>query len=198
MNSQYRKIKGRVRDGVRDPFLVEQNTTSNVDRMPGPTIYRRRAKAAATELEHEWAVILLAETAIAQPLTRRITADDRPKQFCPVAGDLTLVEETQGRVALELENDRTVFVLNRLHEAYYWKILGSTLISNLIEQPRNVGRHLAFSPQASVGLFPSDHYVSDNRGFMAHIGSAFETARSRQDLVILLGMDPESPETEYS
>ena len=32
---------------------------------------------------------------------------------------------------------------------------------------------------------------------MTHIRSAFDTARSRQDVVILLGIEPESPETEY-
>jgi mannose-1-phosphate guanylyltransferase len=52
-----------------------------------------------------------------------MTGDDRPKQFCPVTGDLTLVQETQRRVALELPKEKTVFVLNRLHEAYYSKIL---------------------------------------------------------------------------
>jgi hypothetical protein len=112
MNSQYRKIKGRVRDGIRDPFRVAQNTTPNVDRMPGQTIYRRRAsKAAATGLEHEWAVILAGgDGTRLNSLTRRITGDDRPKQFCPITGDLTLVEETQRRVALELAKERTLFL----------------------------------------------------------------------------------------
>ena len=32
---------------------------------------------------------------------------------------------------------------------------------------------------------------------MAHIRSAFDTAHVGQDLVILLGVEPESPETEY-
>jgi mannose-1-phosphate guanylyltransferase len=52
-------------------------------------------------------------------------------------------------------------------------------------------------PQAIIGFFPSDHYVSDNTKFMAHIRCAFETAHVGQDLVILLGIEPESPETEY-
>jgi len=32
---------------------------------------------------------------------------------------------------------------------------------------------------------------------MAHIRTALDTARTRLDLVILLGLDPESPEVEY-
>ena len=73
-------------------------------------------------------------------------------------------------------------------------ILGDTPASNLIEQPRNIGtapailysvlKIAAVDPQAIIGFFPSDHYVSDNTKFMAHIRSAFETAHVRQDLVI--------------
>jgi mannose-1-phosphate guanylyltransferase len=122
-------------------------------------------------------------------------------------GDVTLVEETQRRVALELAKERTLFVVNRFHEPYYAGILGDTPASNLIEQPRNIGtapailysvlKIAAVDPQAMIGFFPSDHYVSDNTKFMAHIRSAFETAHVGQDLVILLGVEPESPETEY-
>ena len=108
MNSQYRKIKGRV----RDPFLVEQNTTSNLDRTPGQMSHRPRpSKTAVMELEHEWAVILAGgDDTRLNSLTRRITGDDRPKQFCPITADLTLVEETQRRVALELAKERTLFL----------------------------------------------------------------------------------------
>ena len=106
-----------------------------------------------------------------------------------------------------MARERTLFLLNRLHQPYYSEILGDTPASNLIEQPRNIGtapailysilKIAAADPQAIVGFFPSDHYVSDNTKFMAHVRSAFDTARSRQDLVILLGIEPESPETEY-
>ena len=80
--------------------------------MPVQTIYRRRAsKAAAMELGHEWAVILAGgDGTRLNSLTRRVTGDDPPKQFCPITGDLTLVEETQRRVALELAKERTLFL----------------------------------------------------------------------------------------
>jgi mannose-1-phosphate guanylyltransferase len=55
----------------------------------------------------------------------------------------------------------------------------------------------AANSQAVVAFFPSDHYVSDNMKFMAHIRKAFEAAHTRRDLVILLGVEPESPEVEY-
>src|SRR5262249_54071914 len=42
----------------------------------------------------------------------------------------------------------------------------------------------AADPRAFVAFFPSDHYVSDNTKFMAHIRRAFETVRERPNLVI--------------
>jgi mannose-1-phosphate guanylyltransferase len=188
---------------------VEENTNSNLHTISGNMIDGARAgKSGAMERKHEWGVILAGgDGTRLKSLTRRIIDDERPKQFCPVMGDVTLVEETQRRVALELAKERTLFVVNRLHEPYYAGILGDTPASNLIEQPRNIGtapailysvlKIAAVDPQAMIGFFPSDHYVSDNTKFMAHIRSAFETAHVGQDLVILLGVEPESPETEY-
>jgi mannose-1-phosphate guanylyltransferase len=168
----------------------------------------RAGKAVAMERKHEWAVILAGgDGTRLKSLSRRITGDERPKQFCPVISDMSLVKETQKRVALEVAKERTLFLLNRLHEPYYAGVLGGTPAGNLIEQPRNIGtapailysvlKIAAADPQAMIGFFPSDHFVSDNTKFMAHIRSAFETAHFSQDLVILLGVEPESPETEY-
>ncbi|MGZ9141575.1 MAG: sugar phosphate nucleotidyltransferase [Candidatus Binatia bacterium] len=71
------------------------------------------------ELEHEWAVILAGgDGTRLKSLSRKITGDERPKQFCPVFGDMTLLEETQRRVAIELAKERTLFVVNRHHEPY--------------------------------------------------------------------------------
>jgi len=188
---------------------LEENTNSNLHRIPETTTDRGRSgKALAMQRKHEWAVVLAGgDGTRLKSLTRKITGDERPKQFCPVIGDMTLVEETQKRVASELPKERTLFLLNRLHEPYYVNILNDTPTSNLIEQPCNIGtapailysvlKIAAVDPQAIVGFFPSDHYVSDNTKFMAHIRSAFETAHVGQDLVILLGVEPENPEIEY-
>ena len=165
-------------------------------------------RSTDAQRKHEWAVILAGgDGTRLKSLTRRITGDERPKQFCRVMGELSLLEETQKRVAFELPKERTLFLLNRLHEPYYVNILSDIPTSNLIEQPRNIGtapailysvlKIAAVDPQAIIGFFPSDHYVSDNTKFMAQIRSAFETAHVEQDRVILLGVEPESPETEY-
>jgi mannose-1-phosphate guanylyltransferase len=46
-------------------------------------------------------------------------------------------------------------------------------------------------------IFPSDHYVSDDVAFMAHVGGAFDAVGARPSVVVVLGIAPESPEVEY-
>ena len=156
---------------------------------------------------NEWAVILAGgDGTRLKSLTRRIAGDERPKQFCSVLGGATLLEETQRRAALEIARERTLYVVNQLHQPYYAPILDRDG-ANLVVQPRNAGTAPAIlysllriadrDPNAVVAFFPSDHYISDNRRFMAHIRAALDAAHLRSDLVILLGLEPESPEVEY-
>jgi mannose-1-phosphate guanylyltransferase len=160
------------------------------------------------QYKHEWGVILAGgDGTRLKSLTRKVAGDERPKQFCSVLGGATLLEETQQRAELELAKERTIYVVNRLHEPYYGAILADAPEFNLVAQPRNAGtapailysllRIAAVDPRAIVAFFPSDHYVSDNGKFMAHIRAALDTASLRRDLVILLGVEPESPEVEY-
>lgn len=156
----------------------------------------------------EWAVILAGgDGTRLKSLTRKIAGDERPKQFCSVLGKKTLLEETRDRAAFELARQRTLYVVNRAHEPYYRPILGNEPASNLVVQPSNRGtapaivysllRIAAQDPHAVVAFLPSDHYISDNKKFMAHIRTALDTAHRRIDLVVLLGLEPESPEVEY-
>ena len=156
---------------------------------------------------NEWAVILAGgDGTRLKSLTRHIAGDERPKQFCSVMGGATLLEETQRRTWLELPRQRTLYVVNRAHEQYYAPILAREPPGNLVVQPSNRGtapaivysllRIAAVDPSAVVAFLPSDHYISDNERFMAHIRSALDVVH-RCDLIILLGLEPESPEVEY-
>ena len=140
-------------------------------------------------------------------LTRLIAGDDRPKQFCALAGDETLIDETRRRVALSVPPARTFFSVTATHARFYTPLLADVPSRQIVAQPENRGtapgilyallRVAAVAPRDSVLILPSDHYVSDDARFMAHVDAAFELAADRPNLVALLGIHPDRPETEY-
>src|SRR5262249_20841349 len=50
---------------------------------------------------------------------------------------------------------------------------------------------------AATAIFPSDHYVSDDDAFMARVEGALDFVTRRSDVVVLLGIAADRPETEY-
>lgn len=141
------------------------------------------------------------------PLTRRIAGDERPKQFCSVLGEETLLDQTRRRCALTVAPDRTLVVVTRAHERFYAPLLADAPRQCVVVQPETRGtapailygllRVGAAGPVDAVAVFPSDHYVSDDEAFMTYVDSAFTAVGARPDLVILLGIAPENPEVEY-
>ena len=157
---------------------------------------------------HRWAVILAGgEGARLRSLTQAIVGDERPKQFCQILGDETLLDQTRKRVALAVPPRRTLFVLTRTHERFYRSHLREVPPELLVVQPKNRGtapailyslmRLSKLDPLSTVAFFPSDHYFSDDAGFMSYVDSAFDATHSGDDKVILLGIKPHGPETEY-
>lgn len=158
--------------------------------------------------DDRWALILAGgEGARLRSLTRRISGDERPKQFCPVIGRDCLLEQTRLRAAQLIAPDRTLLVLTQAHERFYAPLLRGADPGSLVVQPVGRGtapaifygllRIAAVSPAAAVAVLPSDHWVSDDARFMAHVMSAFLVADSHPDRVVLLGIGPDTAETEY-
>jgi mannose-1-phosphate guanylyltransferase len=155
-----------------------------------------------------WAVILAGgDGTRLQSMTRTITGDDRPKQFVPVIGGSTLLDQTRSRVALSVSPARTLFVVTEKHRRFYQSLTRSVSQNFLLEQPANKGtapailyallRVAAKSPKAIVAFFPSDHYFVDDEEFMAHVDLAFDAGQVQPQTVTLLGITPSGPETEY-
>jgi mannose-1-phosphate guanylyltransferase len=140
-------------------------------------------------------------------LTRKITGDDVPKQFCNVLGEESLLEQTLRRVSIGIEPGLTVVALTREHERFYGPILAGFPDKNLAVQPHNRGTAPAIlysllkiaeiAPQAKVAIFPSDHFVSDDQEFMRRVEMGFAAVTLRPELTVLLGIVPEWPEISY-
>jgi len=140
-------------------------------------------------------------------LTRAIAGDERPKQFCPILGDETLLDKTRDRTEMLIAPENTLFSLTKKHERYYERPLWNVRESQMVVQPENRGTAPAIlyslmrlaktSPDATVVFFPSDHYFSNDESFMDHVEAAFRTAEFHQQSVVLLGIAPEKAEISY-
>jgi mannose-1-phosphate guanylyltransferase len=140
-------------------------------------------------------------------MTRAITGDNRPKQFVPIIGGRTLLNQTRRRVALSIKQSRTLIVVTEKHRRFYAPLVDEISPGLLLEQPLNKGTapailyallHVANrSPKAVVALFPSDHFLADDEEFMSHIDVAMDAVEVQPEVVTLLGITPTAPETEY-
>src|SRR5215813_7576591 len=167
-----------------------------------------RSVARNSPRTERWAIILAGgDGTRLQSMTRTITGDNRPKQFVPVIGGTTLLDQTRSRVALSVLPGRTLFVVTEKHRRFYESLRHTVSPLLVLEQPENKGtapailyalmRVAAKSPRAIVALFPSDHFFADDEEFMSHVDTAFDAVRSEPATVTLLGITPTGPETEY-
>ena len=161
-------------------------------------------------LDPRWGVILAGgDGQRLLPLTRRITGDNRPKQFCAIMDGETLLARTRCRVGRIVEPRRTLLVVTKTHECFYSDQLAGAPSQSLLVKPCNRGttpailyslfRLRGWDPNAVVGFFPSDHHFADDEALVAHVDSAFEAAESPSGSgrVVLLGIAPSNPEVEY-
>ncbi len=142
-----------------------------------------------------------------KPLTQFLYGDDRPKQFCPIFGETTLLAQSRQRAARLVPESNTSFVVTRAHEAFYSIELDDVEPHRLIVQPQNRGTAPALlysllriyykDADATVTILPSDHYYSDEHGFTETLDLAFDMVQRQPEKVVLLGAVPTHPETEY-
>jgi len=155
-----------------------------------------------------WAILLAGgDGTRLQSLTRKITGDLRPKQFCRLFGDRSLLGHTRRRLRPIFSDDRTVFVVTRDHETFYMEELADAKASRVLTQPANRGTGVAIivallrisqvDADAVVAVFPSDHYFADEAAFAATVRSSLAAAAKYTESVILIGAEPQWPEVGY-
>ncbi len=155
-----------------------------------------------------WALVLAGGDGVRlQELTRRITGSPIPKQYCPLLDGRSLLQATLLRVRRFVPAERTLVVVNQGHLGIAEGQFLNVPAANVIVQPFNcdTGPGISFAlvevtrrwPNATVAVFPSDHYVSDDRAFMKHVADATRVVDRFPDNVALLGIAPDRPETGY-
>jgi len=142
-----------------------------------------------------------------QALTTKIEGDARPKQFCRMLGDETLLTQTRRRISPLFDANKTITVVTKKHEQFCSREFKDWPHTTVVAQPENRGTGVAIAtailmlreldPEAIVAAFPCDHHYSNEHAFLEVIKEALGIARDNSDSIVLLGAEPTYPETEY-
>lgn len=142
-----------------------------------------------------------------QDLTRKIAGIPIPKQYCRLLNNSSLLEATLARTQLFAPPDRISVIINQNHTGLAMKQLNTLPESNIFVQPQNrdTGPGMIFSllhlernhPDAIVAIFPTDHFIDDDRTFIAHTLRAVNAVACMPDKIAVLGIAPDRPETGY-
>ena len=108
-------------------------------------------------------------------VSRQLTGDDRPKQFCRLWGGRTLLSQTRRRLEPVVPIERTLLVLTREHRPFYEPELAAEPAAWTIVQPSNRGTAAAIlwsllriaelDWDAAAAFFPADHYYAHEKRF---------------------------------
>jgi mannose-1-phosphate guanylyltransferase len=155
-----------------------------------------------------WAVILAGgEGTRLQCLTTRIEGDERPKQFCRILGEESLLTQTRHRIKPRFDPGKIITVVSKKHEPYYSREFDDRSRRALVEQPEDRGTGVAVAaailmlreldPAAIVALLPCDHHYYREGAFLDVLDAGIGVANDNSDAIVLIGAEPTCPETEY-
>lgn len=154
-----------------------------------------------------WAIILSGgEGARLSLLTTRRYGEHRPKQYCAFHGRRTMFDHTMSRAVEMVGPQRVVTVIGRGHMRFL-ESSPSPLYGYAVEQPRNcetapgiflpLSYVMAYDPDATVLIFPSDHFVRPNALFLHYMGRAAALCERHPGRLVLAAAVADRAETEY-
>ncbi|HEY3302717.1 MAG TPA: sugar phosphate nucleotidyltransferase [Candidatus Binatia bacterium] len=144
-----------------------------------------------------------------QSFIHRIRGDRLPKQYLNIIGRRSMLEHTLARAERVIDPRRVYTVVGQDHLRYpeVRRQLSAREYRNVIVQPENketapglllpLAHVYARHPNATVVVFPSDHFIVEEELFMAHVDLACRLVERCPDFLVLLGIKPDSPETDY-
>jgi mannose-1-phosphate guanylyltransferase len=168
------------------------------------------ANEAMRQADHRAAVVLAGgDGRRLEPFIRRLRGDALPKQYMSFYGPHSLLERTFTRVEHLLPPHRIMTTVTRDHLRFAdaCRQLARRPLHTVIVQPHNrdtaPGLLLPLAhlkrrcADAIVAVFPSDHYVTNDPALMRHVETAFRAVERRPELIVLLGVTPDAPDTDY-
>ncbi|MFZ5592651.1 MAG: mannose-1-phosphate guanylyltransferase [Bacillota bacterium] len=135
-----------------------------------------------------------------------LSTPQRPKQFLPIVGDRSMLQQTVDRLAGIVPSERVIVITAREYAGLVREQLPYLPSENVILEP--CGRDTAAAvglgalqvarrcPQAVMLVLPADHYIARPERFRRILRLAVEKAFDGEQIVTL-GIVPHRPETGY-
>ena len=136
------------------------------------------------------------------PLSRQ----DRPKQFLPISGTRTMIEETVARLRPFLPFEAIYTISDKPQAAAIRKLVPGLKAANILVEPasRNTAASLILAtarvylrdPQTVVFALPADHLIARPARFIGKLRAAAEAAAGK-DVIVTFGIPPTCPSTGF-
>ncbi len=158
--------------------------------------------------EHLWGIILAGgEGKRLQEYIVSRYGVARPKQYSAIVGEKSMLRHTLDRVEKHIPPKQLQIVVARKHHKYLPEVLTEKEMKSVLVAPEN--RESAASvflglshvcvrdPDAFVAIFPSDHFIEEERRFMEYVEKAISFVHQHPSFVALLGIKPRDANPEY-
>lgn len=185
-----------------------QGATGNGCDVWGPSQAFLGQNGAAANPRRRWGIVLSGgEGQRMQPLISDWLGEDRPKQYCTFVGSRSMLQHTVDRACAVVNPKNVLTIIGEGHRRHLADAVNRPLPGRVIEQPRDAGTAagvflpatyaLLEDPDATLVLFPSDHFVHPEAAFCQLARRAAELAEACRDRIVLVGAVPDGPETDY-
>ena len=158
--------------------------------------------------DHLWSIVLAGgEGERTRPFIEQWLGYSIPKQYCTFVGTRSMLQHTLDRADQLSHKDQKVTVVSRTHHRQVWPQFENQVAGQVILQPRNCNTGagiflpltyvLARDPQATVVIYPSDHFVFPEHRFVETVQRAIRATEILAERLIVLGVRPTSLELDY-
>ncbi len=130
-----------------------------------------------------------------------------PKQYCAFVGTRSMLQHTLARADSLGRQDHQLTVIAGSHRHEAQSQLADRPPGTIIVQPENrdtlpgiflpLARIHAYDPNATVVIYPSDHFIYPEESFSEVIANAVQAAEELPDTLVLVGVPASRLETEY-
>jgi len=168
------------------------------------------SKSQAARADSLWGLVLAAgEGRRLQGYIRQTQGADLPKQFVSFTGDLSMLEQTYRRAEHLIRPEKILTIVGKHHLQHdeVKRQLAKRDATTIIVQPRNreTGPGVLLpllhlykrDPDAIVAMFPSDHFILQEKRFMGYVALAVQAVAHDTAQMVMLAMEPHAPEVEY-